>query len=149
MTLDTELTRRRKAEDGHEIIDQPTFNKLTKSFIKAGGIIIRGEEAAQHLKTVGASASYMADANIAFIADDATVSDVLEEMCHAKQDRADGFGKLKYEVLLRREIEAQQYLISVAEKYKIPPEETDVTKRNLKYYEDLFTKWEAEENDER
>ena len=145
--MDTELTRRRKAEDGHEIIDQPTFNKLTESFIKAGGVIIRGEEAAQHLKMVGASASYMAGANVAFIADDATVSDVLEEMCHAKQDRADSFGKLTYEILLRREIEAQLYLISVAEKYKIPPEETEFTKRNLKYYEELFAKWEAEEND--
>ena len=149
MTLDTELTRRRKAEDGHEIIDQATFNKLTKSFIKAGGIIIRGEEAAQHLKMVGASASYMAGANIAFISDDATISDVVEEMYHAKQDRSKMFGELTDQnVGLRREIDAQKYLITVAEKYKIPYEETKVTLQNLKLYEELLSEREDEENDE-
>lgn len=58
-------------------------------------------------------------------------------MYHAYQDRADKFGKLTGELtVLKREIDAQKYLISVAEKYKIPPTETEITKRNLKYYED-------------
>ena len=147
MNNDIEFMRRKRGADGHEIIDQPTYNKLTKSFIKAGGIIIRGEEATQHLKESGAYASYMAGADVAFIADDATVSDVLEEMYHAKQDRTDMFGKLNYEVLLRREIDAQKYLMRVIDKYKIPPEETDVTKENLKHYEELLDKREAEKND--
>ena len=146
MNEDIEFLRRKRAADGHEIIDKPTYQKLTKSFIKAGGIIIRGEEAAKHLKISGAYASYMTGANIAFIADDATVSDVIEEMYHAKQDKTNMFGKLNYEVLLRREIDAQKYLISVAEKYKIPSEETEVTKQNLKHYEELLVKLEVEDN---
>lgn len=132
-----ELTRRRIAEDGHEIIDAPTYNKLVKSFLRSDGIIIHGEEAAYHLRNVKASASYMIGANVAFIRNDATISDVLEEMYHAKQDRAEMFGKsVSSLVILRREIDAQNYLISVADKYKIPPAETEVIKANLKYYED-------------
>ena len=52
------------------------------------------EEAARHLEMTGASASYFAGANVAFIADDATVSGVLEEMYHAKQDRTKMFGEI-------------------------------------------------------
>ena len=131
-----EMPRRRLAQDGHEIIDKPTYHKLTKSFLKAGGLIIRGEEAKQHLKLSGASASYFAGANVAFIADDATISDVLEEMYHARQDRAKMFGEITDDlVALKREIDAQYYLLRVAKKYKIPSEELVVTKENLKRYE--------------
>ena len=131
-----EMQRRRKAQDGHEIIDQPTYNKLTRSFLNAGGLIIRGEEANRHLALTNASASYFAGANAAFIADDATVSDVLEEMYHAYQDRAKMFGEeLTPIVHLKREIDAQKYLIRVADRYKIPAEERAVTRANLKRYE--------------
>ena len=139
--------RGRKDPDGHEIIDKPTFHKLTASFISSGGEMIRGEEAARHLKDTKAYASYMAGANIAFIKDDATVSDVLEEMYHAYQDRAKMFGEiLTYEVRLRREIDAQKYLLKVAERYKIPAKEIEVTKENLRYYEEQLERLEAEKN---
>jgi len=138
----TEMTRRKTADDGHEIIDKPTYQKLTKSFLNSGGIIIRGEIAMKHLEKVGANASYMAGGNIAFISDDATISDVLEEMYHAKQDRANMFGALSKnaDVLLKREIDAQKYLLKVAKKYKIPVEETKKTLKNLKIYEELLKK---------
>lgn len=138
----TEMTRRKTADDGHEIIDKPTYQKLTKTFLNSGGIIIRGEIAMKHLEKVGANASYMAGGNIAFISDDATISDVLEEMYHAKQDRANMFGALSEnaDVLLKREIDAQRYLLKVAKKYKIPVEETKKTLKNLKIYEELLKK---------
>lgn len=138
----TEMTRRKTADDGHEIIDKPTYQKLTKSFLNSGGIIIRGEIAMKHLEKVGANASYMAGGNIAFISDDATISDVLEEMYHAKQDRANMFGALSEnaDVLLKREIDAQKYLLKVAKKYKIPVEETKKTLKNLKIYKELLKK---------
>ncbi len=132
-----EQHRRRIGEQGQEIIDKPTYNKLTKEFIKQDGVIIRGEDARRHLEMQGAYASYMAGANVAFIRDDATVSDVLEEMHHAKQDRQKLFSEYPdNEVMLRREIEAQEYLLSVSGKYKIPVEETKVTQRNLKTYKE-------------
>lgn len=131
----SEQYRRKTADDGHQIIDKPTYQRLTKDFVKNGGIVIRGEEAAQHLKD-RAYASYLPGMNTAFIRDDATVSDVLEEMYHAKQDKNNSFGDvLTDEVLLRREIDAQNYLISMIERYKIPSEETELTKKNLAYYE--------------
>ena len=132
----TELLRRRIGTRGQQIIDKPTYHKLTKDFIKHGGIIVRGKEAERHLEKQGAYASYFMGGNFAFIRDDATVSDVLEEMYHAEQDRKNMFSEYPdREILVRREIDAQKYLISVAEKYKIPIKETEITQLNLKKYE--------------
>ena len=132
----TELLRRRIGTQGQQIIDKPTYHKLTKDFIKHGGIIVRGKEAERHLEKQGAYASYFMGGNFAFIRDDATVSDVLEEMYHALQDRKNMFAEYSQEeMLIRREIDAQKYLISVAERYKIPIEETEITQLNLKKYE--------------
>ena len=118
-----------------QIIDKPTYNKLTSDFLKHDGIIIRGEEAAKHLGDTH-SASYLPSLNTAFIRDDATISEVLEEMYHAEQDRKNMFGDtLTAEVWLRREIDAQKHLLSLSEKYKIPQEEIEVTKGNLEQYE--------------
>ncbi|MBQ3007039.1 MAG: hypothetical protein IJD78_05695 [Clostridia bacterium] len=129
------ITHRKTAESGKKIIDKATYNKLTKKFVSRGGLIIRGEEAAKHLGK-GHSASYLPSLNAAFIRDDATVSDVLEEMYHAEQDRNNMYGSvLDDETIIKREIDAQKYLISVAERYKIPLEETEETKRNLADYE--------------
>lgn len=145
MNDSTEFLRRKKSTDGHEIIDKPTYNKLIKKFVSLGGVIIGGESAAEHLKFSGAYASYISGANAAFISDEATVSDVLEEMYHAEQDRKNLFGtQITKEVLLHREIDAQKYLLRVAEKYKIPAEETAITKQNLIYYEGQLKNFLAE-----
>ena len=132
---ENEMQRRKIGSNGQQIIDKPTYRKLTRDFTKRGGIIIRGKDA-ENILGEYAYASYIAGGeNIAFIRDEATISDVLEEMFHAEQDRTQRFGAvLTKEVLLKREIEAQEYLISVAEKYKIPVEEMNVTKKNLEYY---------------
>lgn len=130
-----ELNRRKTGNQGQEIIDRPTYQKLTRKFIKNGGIIIRGVDAEKHLGE-RAYASYLPGFNAAFIRDDATVSDVLEEMYHAEQDRTHMYGNvLTDEVRLRREIDAQKYLTRVAKKYKIPVKEQEVTLENLADYE--------------
>jgi len=56
------------------------------------------------------------------------------------------YGKLtdSYLVRIKREIDAQKYLLSVTEKYKIPIEEVEATKQNLKYWE-MILKKEGEE----
>lgn len=132
-----ETFRRKIGAQEQEIIDKPTYHKLTNKFLKNGGIIIRGEEAKIHLESQKAYASYMVGGNFAFIRDDATVSDVLEEMYHAEQDRKNMFSNYpKEEIVLRREIDAQKHLISVADKYKIKSEEIEVTKKNLAFYEE-------------
>ena len=129
-----EFNRRKIGEQGQEIIDKSTYQKLTRKFIKNGGLIIRGVDAEKHLGE-RAYASYLPGFNAAFIRDDATVSDVLEEMYHAEQDRTHMYGDvLTDEVRLRREIDAQKYLTKVANKYKIPVEEQEVTLQNLADY---------------
>ena len=131
---------RRIGSNGQQIIDVPTYNKLTKEFRANGGIIIRGEEAEEHLKSSNASASYLVSFNTAVIRYEATISDVLEEMYHAMQDRTNAYGNLLTEdVYLKREIEAQKYMLSVVDKYKIPIEEVETTRKNLEYYEKIYS----------
>lgn len=136
-----EMKRRRTNEDGREVIDQPTYNKLTKSFKRNGGIIDRSKNAEIHLQKIGANASYFAGANVIFFREEPTISDVLEETFHAKQDRRKAFGdKLTNKVYLLREIEAQEYLLSMIEEYKIPIEQTEQTIKNLEYYKEQYEK---------
>ena len=140
-----EMQRRKIGKDGQEIIDQPTYRKLTRSFVRSGGIIIRGKEADLHLAQMGAHASYIPGMGVAFIRDDATVSDVLEEMYHAKQDRQNAYLNLPSdEAVLRREIDAQEYLLDMAEKYQIPTNETNITRRNLADYQRMLRELKGE-----
>ena len=54
---------------------------------------------------------------------------------YALQDKRHDYGKIPDEVgVILREIDAQNYLLSVAEKYKIPAEETAETLANLEEY---------------
>lgn len=130
------LKRRRIGTQGQQIIDKATYSKLVKEFLNDGGIIIRGEEADRFLEKQGAYASYLVGSKIVFIRDGATVSDVLEEMYHAKQDRRGDYNNLIFdEMVLRREIDAQKYSLKMSEKYKIPIEEAQVTTQNLKTYQ--------------
>lgn len=141
----SEMMRRKVGTRGQQVIDKPTYNKLTREFIRRGGQIIRGEEAERILGD-HAYASYITGAYTAYIKDEATISDVMEEMFHAEQDRTNQFGPMSDPaVQILREIEAQEYLINSAERYKIPTEETEVTKENLRYYQELLKKMRGAE----
>ena len=125
-----ENNRRKIGSNGQEIIDQATYHKLTNWFVKSGGIIIRGEEAKRHLEKQHASAAYLMGFNAAYILDEATVSDVLEEMYHAKQDRSNKFGVVVDDVVYnKREIDAQEYLLRMTRKYKSPEPECEATRK--------------------
>ena len=128
--------RRDKDANGNEIIENHLYKKLTKDFIAHKGIIIRGEIAEEHLKKQNASASYFWGANCAMIKDNATVSDVLEEMYHAYQDRTNMFANEDKNITYyQREIDAQKHLLKCAKRYKISDKEILVTKENLVKYE--------------
>ena len=73
--------------------------------------------------------------DVIFFRPDATITEVLEEVYHFYQNRA-GLN-LQYSDEQRRimnEIDAQEYLISVADKYKIPQMEREETKGLLEMY---------------
>ena len=78
--------------------------------------------------------------------ENATISDVLEETYHFMQNiNKVNSNKPMKELILLNEIDAQEYLLSVADKYRIPESELTVTRKNLedykkaleKYYEDF------------
>lgn len=125
----------RKNVEGVEIIDETTYNKLIRKVKKNGGIIIRGtKEVEEHLARNGSTASCIGD--IILFSKNATISDVLEETYHFEQNlKKMNNRKPAQERLLLNEIDAQKYLLSVADKYHIPEVELVVTRENLANYE--------------
>ena len=74
-------------------------------------------------------------------------SDVLEETYHYKQN----VNKLNNELPQRfrsilNEIDAKEYLIKNAQKFKIPREETELTQKQLESYKQLLEKLKNGEN---
>ena len=120
-----------------EVIDEPTYNKLTKKFKKSGGILIRSEESTRILEKQKVDGGYFWGSQIILFRIDATVSEVLEEIYHWTQDvkkmNSDKPDELRD---LLNEIDAQKYLLSMTEKYKIPQKEVEQTTANLKGYEE-------------
>lgn len=136
-------THQKTGQSGQKIISQALYNRLIKSAVSAGAHIERNEAAERHLDMVGASASQLGD--VLFFRREATVSDVLEEVHHFQQ-RKEGLNADKPPQLqeILNEIEAKRYLISVAERYKIPVEETETTKIQLEGYLADLERWEAD-----
>lgn len=136
ISSDRVLTHRKTSTDGREIINQATYNKVTKSVIKKGGEIITASDDndwLRYLNERGATAVTIGDSII--LRTDATTTEVLEEVFHFNQNR-EGLNS-QYPTIQRmimNEIEAQEYLISVADKYKIPQAEREETKALLESY---------------
>lgn len=129
------------SQEGRKIIPEALYNKLIDPVIKSGGIVERGTEFVErHLRNMGAYASHLAGA--LFFRKDATISDVLEEVYHYYQERGTKYSKYSGEEQeVRMEIDAKKYLLSVSEKYKIPPEETELTRQELQVYERRLADW--------
>ncbi len=124
----------RRVENGIEIIDQPTYNKLINKVIRNGGKVYRGtDEIEQHLIANNASASTIGDTIL--FRKNATVSDVLEETYHFEQNlKKKNAGKSLKEQIILNEIEAKEYVLSCREKYHISEREVEQTKKQLESY---------------
>ena len=127
-------THRRKSADGKYIIDKPTYNKITRKAVKHGAdIVIADEEGQRHLQKMGASALTMND--MILIRPDATLSDVLEETYHFMQNISGLNDQYEFQQrTILNEIDAKEYLLRMTDKYKIPANEVEVTKRQLASY---------------
>ena len=135
---------KRKASDprkGLKFISDDVFNNLTIAVKKKGAIIIRGtKEAEEHLEKQGAAASIVGDALI--FRKDVCISEVLEETYHFEQNIAkmnDDKGEPLRSIL--NEIDAKQYLLDNANKYKIPRNEIEVTQKQLVEYQKQLEKF--------
>jgi len=111
------------------------YHKLTNPAIKAGADIRYADaEYQKRLNKMGARAVTLGD--VIIFREDATTSDVLEEVFHFWQNhrrKFSDYGHNEREVLC--EIEAKQYLLSVTEKYHIPIIEKEETEEWLKKYQ--------------
>lgn len=123
------------ARNSFKFISDETFNNLTISARKKGAVIIRGtREAEEHLERQGAAASNIGD--VLIFRKDVCISEVLEETYHFEQNTLK-MNNDKTEPLrsILNEIDAKQYLLENADKYKIPRNEIELTKRQLEAYQ--------------
>ena len=144
--IDSEEMYRKTSDSRKEFkfISQERFESLTIEAIKKGAIILRGTpEVEKHLAEMGASASCLGGA-LMFM-QDVCISEVLEETYHYMQDLR-GLNDDK-EVVLRtilNEIDAKQYLLDNAQKYKIPRNEIELTLKQLEGYKKQLEEYEGE-----
>ena len=132
------IEMKRKLSDtreGFKFINDKTFDDLTIPARKKGAVIIRGtKEAEEHLDKMGAAASNIGD--VLIFRKDVCLSEVLEETYHFEQN-LNKMNNDKPEPLrtLLNEIDAKQYLLDNADKYKIPRNELELTRKQLKSYQ--------------
>ncbi len=99
--------------------------------------IIRGtEEAERHLDFMNAEASNLGT-DIVFFRKNVSISSILEENHHIKQNRRGMNNDKKTLRSWLNEIDAKEYLLQVATKYSIPREEIEATKIQLEQYRKL------------
>lgn len=113
----------------------PAFLAARKKEIeREGGMVWQDPEATRYLNERGADAATLGD--VIALRKDATLSEVLEEEFHFHQNRrGDHAGEADERIImLKREIDAQRYLLDVAEQYKIPRIETKQTEAALQEY---------------
>ena len=127
-------TQRKISESGSKIIDMPTYHLITNPAIKKGADIrIAKDDVLKRLKEQEATAVTYGD--VIYFREDATVSDVLEEVHHFEQNRKGMNSQYDFKQrMILNEIDAKQYLLSVIDKYHIPPEETELTRAQLASY---------------
>lgn len=133
------ITHRKISSDGKQIISKALYNKITKAAKRKGADIRIAEgDYLEHIKQYGSAVTI---GDVIYFTPDPTTSDVLEEVYHFYQNKAGlnaGYKTTQRKIM--NEIDAQYYLLSVTEKYKIPKEEVELTKANLAYYEELKLK---------
>ena len=127
-------THRRTSDLGSKIIDKATYHKITNPAVRAGADIRIAEgEILNRLMEKEASAVTYGD--IIYFREDATVSDVLEEVHHFYQNKNrlnSQYGTRQRGIM--NEIDAKEYVLSMTEKYNVPTEEVELTKIHLESY---------------
>ncbi|MBP3723037.1 MAG: hypothetical protein J6I62_07285 [Selenomonadaceae bacterium] len=123
-------------------VTEEQFEQLTVPLKKMGVTIMRGDDKVEeHLKKEGAYGSAVGT-DVIFFRRKVSISTILEETHHIKQNRAGLNDNLESDLrTILNEIDAKKYLLSVAKEYKIPRDEIEETKQHLKFYENELKKW--------
>lgn len=126
-------------------ISKAELNRLTKSYVKSGGLIFMGPEVDKELKKRDAEGIALNDIYIK-LSSKAGRAAVREELIHIKQFRSMGPVKDNGD-LYKREIDAANILLKNAKKWKLSEEEIAVTKQNKARYERKLKQWRQENED--
>lgn len=123
---------RNKDPDKRRPVNITKQKELLRDFKDSGGFVWQDDQAASYLKNRGVDACCL-DYDMIVLQKKPLISEILEELFHAKQFK-DGLITDSRESQLLAEIEAQEYLISVAKEYNIPKSEQRQTRMALEFY---------------
>ena len=123
---------RNKDPDKRRPVNITKQKELLRDFKDSGGFVWQDDQAASYLKNRGVDACCL-DYDMIVLQKKPLISEILEELFHAKQFK-DGLITDSRESQLLAEIEAQEYLISVASKFDIPKSEQRQTRMALEFY---------------
>lgn len=133
------LHREDDARAGFKFISDEHFDRLTIEARKNGATILRGDPwVEKHLAEMGASASAIGDTLM--FRKDVCVCEVLEETYHFKQNLAhmnDDKGEPLRTIL--NEIDAKQFILDNAQKYKVPRNEIELIRKQLAGYQEQLS----------
>ena len=123
---------RNKDPDKRRPVNITKQKELLRDFKDSGGFVWQDDQATSYLKNRGVDACCL-DYDMIVLQKKPLISEILEELFHAKQFK-DGLITDSRESQLLAEIEAQEYLISVASKFDIPKSEQRQTRMALEFY---------------
>ena len=150
--LDAALARKTikaSPRDSIKPVNEKLYSSQKNYAERHGCTVIRGGEYVEKRLGKGEDAVYSIGGRYILLQDPPTTSEVLEEVFHFKQDMRGDYADIGgEEMVVRREIDAQNYLLSVSERYNIPSSEVEQTKKNLKDYEDRLRAIEEGGSDE-
>lgn len=117
--------------------------ELLKAFTESGGFVWQDDKATEYLKARGVDACCLGR-DLIVLQKRPLISEILEELFHAKQFK-NGLVIDSEKSRILAEIEAQEYLISVAEEFNIPKSEQKQTEIALKTYKQKLKEFKKHE----
>ena len=115
-------------------VNEALYSSQKNYVERHGGLVLRGgEDVERWLDLRHADALIYGDT--VMLHENANTSEVLEEVYHFQQEQRGDYAEYEDGIRnLLRERDAQRYLLSVAERYNIPKDETRQTERALEEY---------------
>ena len=123
---------RNKNPDKRRPLNITKQKELLKDFTESNGFVWQDDKATEYLKSRGVDACCLGH-DLIVLQKRPLISEILEELFHAKQFN-NGLVIDSVESKILAEIEAQEYLISVAEEFNIPKSEQRQTEIALEKY---------------
>ena len=127
-------TKREERRARMKPVNEALYSSQKNYVERHGGLVLRGgEDVERWLDLRHADALIYGDTIM--LHENANTSEVLEEVYHFQQEQRGDYAEYEDGIRnLLRERDAQRYLLSVAERYNIPKDETRQTERALEEY---------------